>query len=280
MQTPSIAKACLIPVCNNKKFSLVHKFPADKERFEEWIRAIQRESPIEKLTGLLPEQIRKRYFVCSRHFSPKEYKNIESRSLNLTAVPHLNFKNLDEIHLSKAGQLQESPQNKHGDQLKSEDCNTRLTKVEPKSSPQFMRILNSNALKPRLTAEDESLKQDLVEAELILEPPTKRIKRTSLKSTAITKIPPVKIREESVVQSSAPSISNSDNNTKAATKLLALMEVTPDQYERLCKSLTSSERDENASRLISFLDNDDPCSTDNGNYSLIIIGSYLCMLNL
>jgi antibiotic biosynthesis monooxygenase (ABM) superfamily enzyme len=70
-----LSKACLIPACENKKFNLVHKFPSDRERFNEWLAVIQRDNLIEKLQGLTEDVIRKRYFICSRHFAPKEYKN-------------------------------------------------------------------------------------------------------------------------------------------------------------------------------------------------------------
>lgn len=37
------------------------------------------------------EDIRKRYFICSRHFLPSDYKNAQSRSLNWNAVPKINL---------------------------------------------------------------------------------------------------------------------------------------------------------------------------------------------
>jgi THAP domain len=53
-----IAKACVIPVCKGRKFTLVHKFPSDKERFAEWLEAIQKQGTIQSLSNLQDEAIR------------------------------------------------------------------------------------------------------------------------------------------------------------------------------------------------------------------------------
>lgn len=68
MLAPTVAKACIVPVCGNTKFNLVHKFPADQERFDQWIEAIQLngERKVDKLANLTPDAVRKRYFVCAR----------------------------------------------------------------------------------------------------------------------------------------------------------------------------------------------------------------------
>lgn len=59
---------------------------------DEWTRAIQKTKPIPQFAGLTENAIRKRFFVCCRHFSFNQYKNKQSRSLNVTSVPHLNSK--------------------------------------------------------------------------------------------------------------------------------------------------------------------------------------------
>ena len=105
-----LAKACVVPICEGKKFNLVHKFPADIQRSTEWQNVIQQNGPIVKLQDKTHDAIRKRFFVCARHFAINQYKNIESRSLNLTAIPHLNLTNLDEYAQSKAYQLEQSQQ--------------------------------------------------------------------------------------------------------------------------------------------------------------------------
>lgn len=81
-------KLCAIPTCQGKRYDLVHKFPMNNERAQCWIDAIDmpelREMPI--------DLVRKRYFICSKHFRPQDYKNCESRSLNTTAYPRLQLK--------------------------------------------------------------------------------------------------------------------------------------------------------------------------------------------
>ncbi|XP_058125189.1 uncharacterized protein LOC131281123 [Anopheles ziemanni] len=84
-------RQCCVPCCKNEKFSLVHKFPSDNERAERWRQALT----IDNFLGMPIEVIRKRYFVCSRHFRDSDYKNKASRSLNTTAVPSINLFALD-----------------------------------------------------------------------------------------------------------------------------------------------------------------------------------------
>jgi hypothetical protein len=102
----SASKPCVLPVCRNQKFDLVHKFPSDFERFTTWMTAIDYEK-IPCLVNNNQDSIKKKFFLCSRHFGLSSYKNEESRSLNITAVPHLNLKNLDQLHKSKAYQLEQ-----------------------------------------------------------------------------------------------------------------------------------------------------------------------------
>lgn len=80
-------RLCLIPLCKNERFDLVHKFPMDNQRAEEWRRAIN----IPEINSLSLDLLRKRT-ICSKHFRKEDYKNVESRSLNKTAVPSLNFR--------------------------------------------------------------------------------------------------------------------------------------------------------------------------------------------
>ena len=91
-------KLCVVDVCGNDKSNLVHKFPSDNEKFKKWIEIINSN----KVKGFTENQIKKRFYVCSRHFRESDYKNIESRSLNTTALPSLNMTSLNKIHLSKA----------------------------------------------------------------------------------------------------------------------------------------------------------------------------------
>uniref|UniRef100_A0A182NMB1 Trimethyllysine dioxygenase, mitochondrial n=1 Tax=Anopheles dirus TaxID=7168 RepID=A0A182NMB1_9DIPT len=83
-------RACCVPCCKDEKFSLVHKFPSDNERAEQWRRVLG----IDNFIGLPIDIIRKRYFVCTRHFRDVDYKNKVSRSINVTAVPSINLQAL------------------------------------------------------------------------------------------------------------------------------------------------------------------------------------------
>lgn len=85
-------KLCVLPTCKGKRYDLVHKFPMNNDRAEQWIEIID----LPELRKLPIENVRKRFFVCSKHFRPQDYKNCESRSLNITAYPRLHLKVTDE----------------------------------------------------------------------------------------------------------------------------------------------------------------------------------------
>lgn len=80
-------RTCIVPVCSKERFDLVHKFPMDNQRAKQWKDLIN--NPI--LNDMTIELIRRRYFVCSRHFKIQDYKNIQSRGLNKTAIPSMNM---------------------------------------------------------------------------------------------------------------------------------------------------------------------------------------------
>ncbi|CRL08368.1 CLUMA_CG021242, isoform A [Clunio marinus] len=298
MQTP-VCKACVIPVCQNKKFSLVHKFPADKERFSEWMLSIQRSKPIEKLTSLTDDAIRKRYFVCARHFGLNEYKNVESRSLNLTAVPKFNLEDLSEMHLSKAWQLENSaaPCSEafldESDSIKIESPTKILNpslKVNNKQNISLCRKTEidtspTNTSLPPTDIVDVTFKNNLDE------PPTKKAKISN--AVDITNLEKIKedhsaIKKQPKVQHKAKDMSNKiklmvkpnknkdkkkisgendknlslelkkeesheESEDKGSNKLLALIEVTSDQYLQLSQSLSSEERNEKITTLLNFM---------------------------
>lgn len=303
MQAPTVAKACVVPVCGSTKFNLVHKFPADSERFEQWIEAINLngERTVGKLANLTSDAVRKRYFVCARHFALSEYKHSASRSLNLTAVPKLNLRSIEDIAASKAGQLENY----------GEVTEEILEKAKAAPS-QPVKILNAGSAKITLTQEPAQFSQlssptedrndDVIIDEICSfeEPPTKRVRvqrspvkvlpvykpsikkvktvaaktfsvpkaTTSIKITAMPQQSPIPVYKESPLNSrSDPPVKEPAEEAKPANKLLALIEVTPDQYEKLSKSLTAAERNENVESLINFIDKDDDRDTqaaDNG----------------
>lgn len=298
MQTTAPPKACIIPVCNNLKFHLVHKFPADSERFGEWIQAITKDNSIPKLKGLTQDAIRKRFFVCARHFGLKEYKNSESRCLNTTSIPNLNLTDLQELTMSKAWMLDNS--------ISLSDSPEKGQKT-PTQSPPTVRILNtglsSNPLVSQVVKRQSvATKLDVPESTeplfvlddlkfTVIEPAAKKTKLNSFsraKPEAVQKVAlrstPNKIKEATkespktrkLVQNEKQTaeIKSDDkaDETKPANKLLALIEVTPEQYERLNNSLSNAERNENVESLINFIDkqNDDPVATDSGKYFIIM----------
>lgn len=212
--------------------------------------------------------------------------------MNLTAVPHLNITNLDGIHLSKAGQED------HQANVKQEIVTVQPVTPSAKS-PQPIRILNSGAGKAT-SASELSPKVVLTQ----LTPPMPKQATTS--SLTPVKTVKRKISDESFndtpkhsrlqspsaqnqanAEPSTPSTSSNctpqipailktppnDTTPKASNKLLALMEVTPEQYEKLSKSLLSTS---NANLLIDLLggDENDPSSADNGKCFLIFVKTY------
>lgn len=73
MQVP---KSCCIPICEGLKFGLVHKFPSDIIKFNEWIEIIENSCGLpEKMKSLTHDQIKKRFFICCRHFGISSYKS-------------------------------------------------------------------------------------------------------------------------------------------------------------------------------------------------------------
>lgn len=78
-------RSCMMASCQGTRSNLVHKFPMDNMRSEMWRTIINHP----QINNLSMDVIRRRYFICSRHFRPQDYKHAESRSLNVTALPSL-----------------------------------------------------------------------------------------------------------------------------------------------------------------------------------------------
>lgn len=246
-----IAKSCVIPICEGKKFSLVHKFPADSQRYTEWQNAIQKDGPIEKLHDKSHDAIRKRYFICARHFSLSSYKNIESRSLNLTAVPHLNLTNLDEYSLSKAYQL---------DQAQIE--------VSPKKSAQ-PNILNKLANNSKAESTLRSLKRTFDDMQgSISAKPIASLLPANITQELIEIVPIENMKAAPAVKINESTAKDKNDQTKEEPngKLLALLEVNSAQYKKLLSVI-------NTNSSVVVIDNevnDLTVSTDNGKIILLI----------
>lgn len=79
---------CVMAPCVGQRFDLVHKFPSDKERAELWRKIAN----VPDLYQYSIEEVRKKMFICSKHFAKRDYKHMESRSLNKTAIPTLHLR--------------------------------------------------------------------------------------------------------------------------------------------------------------------------------------------
>lgn len=119
-----------MPACHGQRFDLVHKFPMDNERAESWRRAIA----LPHLEQLTMNEIRKKYFICSRHFRKCDYKNSESRSLNTTAYPRLL--------LTDDGDNETLITNENDDRPTTLQANTSATSQSQSSLPEKTTVLN------------------------------------------------------------------------------------------------------------------------------------------
>lgn len=126
-------RPCVLPSCRGERFDLVHKFPMDNERAHIWLHHIN----VPELNGLPLDQLRKRYFICSKHFRKNDYKNCESRSLNQTAYPRL-FLN-EENAVDATVYVDASPQNMDVSSTSMDDKFLLL----PKHGNRSIFVLNS-----------------------------------------------------------------------------------------------------------------------------------------
>lgn len=90
MQVP---KACCIPVCDGLKFGLVHKFPSDAAKYNEWLDILEKSCGIpNKIKVLTQEQVKKRFFICSSHFGINSYKSKLNKFRKYSSLTHkINF---------------------------------------------------------------------------------------------------------------------------------------------------------------------------------------------
>lgn len=130
------ARLCLLPSCKGKRFELVHKFPMDNDRAEKWKTILD----MPELRDMPIEIIRKRFFICSKHFRKEDYKNCESRNLNKTAYPRLfltpptsNF-NVSQLDKDITDVLPELPI-------------SNVLRTPPKILPTKIRIFPANCIK-------------------------------------------------------------------------------------------------------------------------------------
>lgn len=130
-------RPCAIPLCHGERFDLVHKFPMDNERASAWLRMIN----VPELNGLPLDQLRKKYFICSKHFRKIDYKNCESRSLNQTAYPRL-YLNAEQTDAAET--VDASPQNTD---VSSTSVDDKLLLLPENENPSI-HVLNSTIASP------------------------------------------------------------------------------------------------------------------------------------
>ncbi|XP_055318268.1 trimethyllysine dioxygenase, mitochondrial-like [Sitodiplosis mosellana] len=164
-------KLCALPTCKGKRYDLVHKFPMNNERAQQWIDIID----LPELKKLPIDQVRKRFFICSKHFRPQDYKNCESRSLNTTAYPRLLLKLTDEEATEPC------PQSVSVEEFQVQECdfgvqettihltesNTHITTTEKTSPKPIEYILCASANdQPVLLRRNQN-----IEAEIVIQKP-------------------------------------------------------------------------------------------------------------
>ena len=263
-------KLCVVSVCGNEKSNLVHKFPSDHEKFLKWMEIINSS----KLKGFSEEQIRKRFFVCSRHFRECDYKNIESRSLNSTALPSLNMTSLNKIHLSKAGKssVQVTLNSTYAVPSTSDVLNVNVSaapqtyaklvkrphSAENSSTAKYQKIsIKQSPSKQAYTY--DLLKQESTEIMLVQSEINNSEKFEIVESQDPEPSPEIVLKEEIVSF-------NEDPKPPITNKLLAVFELTPELYEKFNAKLLKQDKNEQIAEFLNMFDDDnDNLSTDNGN---------------
>lgn len=168
-------KLCAMPTCQDKRYDLVHKFPMDNERAQQWLDIID----LPELSATPLDQIRKRYFICSKHFRKQDYKNCESRSLNKTAYPRLNLRlNDDSIEDDLQIEYVNFEDSTSQNSVESDIHCEQPTKVESISlsdgpkSPQIRLMFDSSSKKVRVVTKPTSKTENAIAKKIITEKPT------------------------------------------------------------------------------------------------------------
>lgn len=186
--------------------------------------------------------------------------------MNITANPHLNLTNLTDYKLSKAYQLENNS--------KTTPLSLPAKNI-PVEVPKIIKILNTEATSTKsYTPKTSLVRKDNLNIISLPQSPnvinTRAPKRPKLLTLSSS---PKRIKLETgevndnLIEICSPSQTELQMITKLNTsipvaespknKLLALFEVTPDQYNELSERLSASERSNKVeSILTSFLDNE------------------------
>lgn len=265
-------KLCVVGVCGNEKSNLVHKFPSDHEKFKKWMEIINSN----KLRGLSEEQIKKRFFVCSRHFRDCDYKNTESRSLNSTALPSLNMHSLNKIHLSKAGKsaMQTGLNSTYAVPSTSDVLNINVSAAPQtysklvkrphsteNSSPAKFQKLSIRQTPPKQEYSYDLLEQESSEIMLVPSELNNMEKFEIVETPNNETSPEIDLKEENLT------FNEEIKSTATTNKLLAVFELTPELYEKFSTKLAKSDKNEQITEFLNMFDddNDNLSTSDNGN---------------
>lgn len=223
------------------------------------------------ISALIPTRVSYTYAMQIIPLTHDAFLDKDSRSLNTTAIPNLNLASLRDLKLSKAHQLAlleaEKKPALHAD-VQFKILNNTLKK------PSFLpiTILNRQANEFMLDVNAESEQIKLA---------TKRPASTLMKNSSPKKIKneelmlvqhevePLALSVEEVKRDEPPKLLNpcfqkgktpepsvkdkEEPKQPAQSKLLALIEVTPDQYQKLNEKLSAAERNEKLDAFVALL---------------------------
>ena len=261
-------KLCVVDVCGNDKSNLVHKFPSDNEKFKKWIEIINSN----KVKGFTEDQIKKRFYVCSRHFS---YKKFESRSLNTTALPSLNMTSLNKIHLSKASKssIPTGLNSTYAIPSTSDVLNKNVS-AAPQIYLKTTKRPHSNEFKSPSKYQKVTIKQsspreeftyDLLEQEssqiMLVQSELSNIEKFEIIETQDSETSPeITLKQENITI-------NENVKPPSINKLLAVFELTPELYDKFSTKLSKSDKNEQITEFLNIFDddNDNLSTSDNGN---------------
>ena len=210
-------------------------------------------------------------------FNHHAFLDKDSRSLNTTAIPSLNLASLRDLKLSKAWQLLEEEKKKSLSAVPADVQFKILNNTLKKPSFMPIKILNQQAKEVILddvnTVKNEQIKLPTKRpaTSLMMSSSPKKIKNeepivvqneedphdVSVEEVKIDAIPPQpKLLNPCFqkIKTPEPPVKDvAELQKPAQSKLLALIEVTPDQYQKLNEKLSAAERNDNLDALVTLL---------------------------
>lgn len=190
--------------------------------------------------------------------------DIESRSLNLTAVPNLNLQNLKDYSLSKAHHLENSTKTTLSDVASIPAIKILNSDFNSGNNLQSKNLMMNkiNVAKKRPLPSEFEEREERLEARDI----GKLITKTTSPPSLDRKIYNTINRSDILNKDETQQQCEQESNKKQSTKLLALFEMSPDQYNEL--RLSISEQSSNINNLISTFLSDDNDDDNNENQQI------------